>query len=67
MNAIISKKFELDYSVEIVWNFFNDPHRMVVCLPGATLVEEVDLSNYKGLVTFKNGPGKIKVYWIDQL
>ncbi|MFT5764960.1 MAG: carbon monoxide dehydrogenase subunit G, partial [Saprospiraceae bacterium] len=47
-------------SIELVWGFLNDPHRMVVCLPGATLVEEVDISNYKGLVTLKMGPVKLK-------
>jgi carbon monoxide dehydrogenase subunit G len=51
----IEERFELDAPPEAAWVFLTQPARIVVCLPGAELTEEIDERNYAGAVTVKLG------------
>lgn len=52
----IAKEFEVDQSPEEVWDFLVDPHRVVECLPGAKIVEQVDERTYEGEMGLELGP-----------
>ena len=58
MTTTISKKFEVNEPIDKVWDYFTDPEKIVVCVPGASLTEKIDDRNYKGGVTLKFGPVK---------
>jgi len=60
MTTTINKSFHLDHPVDQVWNNLTDPNKIVVCVPGAHLTEQVDENNYKGGVELKFGPVKAK-------
>lgn len=52
----IEKEFEVEQSPEEVWAFLIAPERVVECLPGAELREQVDDRTYKGEMGVKLGP-----------
>jgi len=52
----IEKEFDVPQSVEEVWAFLTDPERIVECLPGAKLVDEIDARTFKGEIGMKLGP-----------
>jgi carbon monoxide dehydrogenase subunit G len=58
MNTTINKSFHVEKSIEEVWANLNNPEKVVVCVPGASLTEKVDDDNYKGAVELKFGPVK---------
>lgn len=58
MNTTIKKSFHIDNGIEEVWANLNNPEKVVVCVPGASLTEKVDDDNYKGAVELKFGPVK---------
>lgn len=60
MRTTINKNFHVEQPIDKVWDFLADPHRIVTCVPGASLTEEIDSDNYKGEVTLKFGPVKAK-------
>lgn len=60
MEATIKKNFTLEEPIEKVWAGLSDPMRISGCVPGATITEKVDDTNYKGEVTLKFGPIKSK-------
>ena len=60
MNTTITKQFDLEEPVEKVWLSLSNPEEIVTCVPGASLTEKVDDKNYKGEVTTKFGPIKVK-------
>ena len=60
MATTIEKTFQVDEPIDKVWDYLSDPSRIVTCVPGASLTEKVDESNYKGEVTMKFGPIKAK-------
>lgn len=60
MEATITKQFSLEEPIEKVWAGLSDPMRISGCVPGATITEKVDETNYKGEVTMKFGPIKSK-------
>ncbi len=60
MEATITKQFSLEEPIEKVWAALSDPMRISSCVPGATITEQVDDTNYKGEVTLKFGPIKAK-------
>lgn len=68
----IEKEFEVEQSPEEVWEFLVDPHRVVECLPGATLLEQVDERTCVGEMGFKLGSvgvkfrGKIRFDRLDE-
>ena len=52
----IEQSFDVPQSVDEVWSFLTDPERIVECLPGATLLEEVDERTYRGEIGLRLGP-----------
>lgn len=42
--------------MERVWAFLSDPRKIVTCVPGAKITEQVDEHNYKGAISVKVGP-----------
>lgn len=60
MTTTIDKTFQVNEPIDKVWDYLSDPHKIVTCVPGASLTEQIDDSNYKGEVTLKFGPVKAK-------
>lgn len=60
MEATIAKTIQIEEPVEKVWAGLSDPMRISGCVPGATITEQIDDTNYKGEVTLKFGPVKSK-------
>ena len=60
MKTNITKVFHVDEPIEKVWFNLSNPKEVVECVPGATLTEEIDDKNFKGQVTTKFGPVKVK-------
>lgn len=58
MTTSINKNFTVANAIEEVWNTLTDPNKIVSCVPGATLTEQVDENNFKGKVSLKFGPVK---------
>ncbi|HEY7546631.1 MAG TPA: SRPBCC family protein [Blastocatellia bacterium] len=52
----IEQKFEVQAPVERVWKYLIDPARVVVCIPGAELLESHDDGTFLGAVKVKVGP-----------
>ena len=56
MSALkIEERFELDADPDEAWVFLTQPARIVMCLPGAELTEDIDERNYAGAVKVKLG------------
>ena len=58
MNTLITKQFEIDQPIDIVWKNLSNPEEIVTCVPGAAITEKIDDNNYKGEVITKFGPIK---------
>lgn len=58
MNTQITKTFDIDQPIGLVWKSLSNPEEIVTCVPGASITEKVDDSNYKGEVVTKFGPIK---------
>ena len=56
MAVRIEKTFQVQEPVEKVWAFLSDPRKVVTCVPGAQITEQVDDRNYKGAISVKVGP-----------
>jgi uncharacterized protein len=52
----IENAFDVHASPDRVYNFLLDVNRVVACVPGAELVEQVDPQTFKGKVKIKVGP-----------
>jgi len=52
----IEKSFVIRAPLATVWEFLTDPHRVVRCLPGAAITEQVDERTWAGTITVKVGP-----------
>jgi uncharacterized protein len=71
MAVRIEKKFEVPEPVERVWAFLSDPRKVVTCVPGAQITEQVDEHTYKGAISVKVGPsvsdykGQVQIVRID--
>jgi uncharacterized protein len=52
----IEEKFEVRAPVRQVWEYLIDPARVVVCIPGAELLESQDERTFVGAVKVKVGP-----------
>jgi len=56
MQMTIDQKFQTNVSIDKVWEFLNDPYKVVTCVPGAKITEEIDKDNFKGIMRIKVGP-----------
>jgi uncharacterized protein len=56
MAVRVEKKFEVPEPVDKVWAFLSDPRKVVTCVPGAQITEQVDERTYKGAISVKVGP-----------
>jgi carbon monoxide dehydrogenase subunit G len=56
MAVTVEKTFQVQEPVEKVWAFLSDPRKVVTCIPGAQITEQVDDRNYKGAISVKVGP-----------
>ena len=71
MKTTINKIFQVDQSIDVVWDYLADPTKIVSCVPGASLTEKIDDQNFKGKVSLKFGPvkaaydGKITIEELD--
>lgn len=68
----IQETFQIGAPVDAVWRFLMDPHRMVVCMPGAELEEVVDDRTFLGSIKVKVGPvvtsyrGRVQFTEVDE-
>ena len=60
MKTTLNKQFHIEEPIDVVWGYLIDPHKIVTCVPGASLTEQIDDTNYKGEMTLKFGPVKAK-------
>ena len=51
----LKEVFQVEAPIDEVWKFLMDPERMIVCLPGATVREVIDESQFVGTVKLKIG------------
>ena len=56
MQLTIDNSFQTSASIDKVWEFLNDPNKVVTCVPGAKITEEIDEDNFKGTIIIKVGP-----------
>jgi carbon monoxide dehydrogenase subunit G len=56
MAVTIEKSFQVKEPVDKVWAFLSDPTKVVTCVPGAQITEQVDAKTYKGAISVKVGP-----------
>jgi uncharacterized protein len=52
----IEEQFEVQAPVQSVWEYLIDPAKVVVCIPGAELLESQDERTFVGAVKVKLGP-----------
>lgn len=52
----VEQKFEVQAPAQRVWEYMIDPARVVVCIPGAELLESRDDGTFLGAVKVKVGP-----------
>jgi uncharacterized protein len=52
----IEEQFEVQAPVQRVWEYLIDPAKVVVCIPGAELLEKQDEGAFLGAVKVKVGP-----------
>jgi uncharacterized protein len=68
----IEEQFEVRASVQKVWEYLIDPAKVVVCIPGAELLEALDERTFVGAVKVKVGPmtmsykGRMKFTEVDE-
>ena len=71
MAVRIEKSFQVKEPVEKVWAFLSDPRKVVTCVPGAQITEQVDERTYKGSISVKVGPsvtdykGEVQIVRLD--
>jgi len=51
----ITEKMTVESPLDAAWRFITDPDRVVTCMPGAELVEQLDDKTYVGKVKVKLG------------
>lgn len=68
----IEEEFEVQAPVQQVWEYLIDPAKVVVCIPGAELLESQDERTFMGAVKVKVGPmtmsykGLVKFTEVDE-
>jgi len=72
MAVRIEKTFQVQEPIAKVWKFLSDPARVVTCVPGARITEQVDDRTYKGAISMKVGPsvtdykGDVQIVRLDE-
>ena len=67
----IKHSFTAEAPIDLVWNYFANPIKVVPCLPGAELVEVIDEQTYLGRVGIRLGQinmnleGQVRILEID--
>lgn len=56
MKVKFEQKFQSEISAAKVWKYLSDPNKVVECVPGAKLTEQIDEKTYTGTVSVKIGP-----------
>ena len=68
----IEERLEVEAPVDVVWRFLVDPHKVVTCMPGASLDEVVDERTFVGSVKVKLGAittgykGRVEFVEVDE-
>lgn len=57
---LITNEFEVAAPVEKVWQFFGNIPNVAACLPGAELTEDLGDEKYKGRVSIRMGPVRLR-------
>ena len=57
---LINNEFEVAEPVAKVWQFFENIPQVAACLPGAELTEDLGEDSYKGRVTVRMGPVRLR-------
>jgi len=71
MAVKIEKTFQVQQPIDKVWAFLSDPKKVVTCVPGASITEQVDDKTYKGAISVKVGPsvsdfkGEVQIVRLD--
>ena len=72
MEVKLDKRYPIDASPAQCWTVLRDVRTVAVCMPGASITEQVDATHYKGAVKLKVGPanaafaGDIEVLALDE-
>ena len=72
METNIEETFQIQAPIDAVWEFLMDPHRVVVCMPGAELEQITDDNSFLGNVKLKVGfvtvsyKGRVQFTEVDQ-
>jgi len=56
MKVKFEQKFQSEISAAKVWKYLSDPYKVVECVPGAKITEQIDEKTYTGTVSVKIGP-----------
>lgn len=56
MKTQLEKSFEVPQGTELVWEHLIDPNKVMDCVPGVSIEEQVGEHHYKGKVGMKFGP-----------
>ena len=51
----ITEKMQIQAPIDVAWGFILEPTRVVTCMPGAELVDQVDERTYTGKIKVKLG------------
>ncbi len=71
MAVKIEKTFQVQEPIEKVWAFLSNPKKVVTCVPGASITEQIDDKTYKGAISVKVGPsvsdfkGEVQIVRLD--
>ncbi len=57
---LITNEFEVAAPIDKVWQFFDDIPHVAACLPGTELTDDLGGEKYKGRVSIRMGPGRLR-------
>ena len=57
---LITNEFEVAAPIDKVWRFFNDIPHVAACLPGTELTDDLGDEKYKGRVSIRMGPVRLR-------
>lgn len=56
MQVVIDKRYPIPANIKTCWQLLSNIQDLATCMPGASITEQVDATNYKGNVKVKVGP-----------